>query len=649
MRRTIPLLILITVLFFNSCKKAPLPFDYLIKPVNFSYVTLTDNFMQTRVDTNRINTITYAFEMCRKTGRIENFEIAGGIKKGKFCSKYPFDDSDVYKIIEGASYTLADNYNKELDQFLDSLIQKIAMAQQKDGYLETWRAIDPNSPLADWWGSAARWSGLQGGHELYNLGHLYEAAVAHYQATGKRSLLEIALKSADLITRVFGPGKKIGVPGHEEVEIGLMKLYRVTEDQKYLNLAKFFIDERGDSTNRKIWGEYQQDHMPVKNQREAVGHAVRAGYLYSAMADLTALTGDTTYLPALEAIWNDIVKHKLYITGGVGSKSDGEAFGKPYELPNASAYAETCAAISMVLWNHRMFLLTGNSKYYDFLEETLYNGLLSGIGLNGENFFYQNPLEYDGVNAFNEGTTSRQPWFSCACCPSNLARFIPQIPGLIYAVTDNLIYINLYISNKAIIQVHNYKVHLQMTSGYPWNGDSNIKINVSGTKDLIFGFRVPSWVKGNTVDNDLYHIINYNTGSFEINVNNKPIVYSMKNGYALISRKWAQGDIINVHFTIKPDLVQSNDSVADDKNKIAVELGPLLYCAEGQDNGPDFKELYIDNKSQLNPMEDYKMGMHFKKIEIDHPDLTKLILIPYSLWANRGLAPMKVWIKYTSR
>ncbi len=370
------LLIIFVCIISFSCTRKNQFHDYPIKEVNFKEVQLTDNFWEPRIITNRDVTIPYGFKMCEQTGRVDNFMIAAGMKKGQFCSQYPFDDSDVYKIIEGASYSLEKEYNKELDQYLDSLIFKISKAQEKDGYLETWRTINPDKPLAQWWGSAPRWSNLATGHELYNLGHLYEAAVAHYQATGKRTLWDVALKSANLICNVFGPGKKIGVPGHEEVEIGLMKLYRLTRKPKYLNLAKFFIDERGDSTKRKIWGEYQQDQMPVRDQREAVGHAVRAGYLYSAMTEMTALTGDTTMMPALNAIWNDVTDHKLYITGGVGARSEGEAFGNAYELPNRTAYAETCAAIAMVLWNHRMFLLTGDSKYYDFLERTLYNGLI---------------------------------------------------------------------------------------------------------------------------------------------------------------------------------------------------------------------------------------------------------------------------------
>ncbi len=646
MNRSLAILILISAIF-SACTKRKTFSDYPIKEVNFKTVKLTDHFWEPRIVTNRDITIHYGFKMCEKTGRVDNFMIAAGMKKGQFCSHYPFDDSDVYKIIEGASYTLETEYNKELDQYLDSLILKISKAQEKDGYLETWRTINPDKPLAEWWGSAPRWSNLATGHELYNLGHLYEAAAAHYQATGKRTLLNVALKSANLICNVFGPGKKIGVPGHEEVEIGLMKLYRLTGETKYLNLAKFFIDERGDSTKRKIWGEYQQDHMPVRQQREAVGHAVRAGYLYTAMTELTALTGDTTMMPALNAIWNDIAEHKLYITGGVGSRSEGEAFGKPYELPNKSAYAETCAAIAMVLWNHRMFLLTGDSKYYDFLERTLYNGLISGIGLNGDSFFYENPLEVTGDSSFNEGTGSRQPWFTCACCPSNLARFIPQIPGLIYAVKNNRIYVNLYISNKAYFKAGQNEVKLEMESGFPWKGNNRITINLPEETTLTFALRIPSWNEGSVINGDLYSFRDPQKIPFEVKVNGENADYSIEKGYLLVSRKWRKGDIIDLDFSLRPQVMTANKNILSDTGKEAIQYGPLLYCAEGVDNKGK-GNFYFTDDVQFKP--EITSGMEIPCLQISaiNPDHSVIKLIPYSFWSNRGPSTMKVWIDHKS-
>ncbi len=640
------ILILITLfLIVNGCKQNTIRHDYPFRGVSIRNVKITDNFWKPRIIANRDITIPYAFGMCQKTGRIKNFIIAASRKKGQFCSQYPFDDSDVYKIIEGASYTLETYYDKSLDIYLDSLIQKIASAQEKDGYLETWRIINPDKPLAPWWGSAPRWSNLQSGHELYNLGHLYEAAVAYYQATGKKTLLNVAIKSADLICQVFGPGKMIGVPGHEEVEIGLMKLYRVTHDPKYLNLAKFFIDMRGDSTKRKTWGEYQQDQMPVREQREAVGHAVRAGYLYSAMTDLTALTGDTTMLPALNSIWNDIADHKLYITGGVGSRSEGEAFGNSYELPNSTAYAETCAAISMVLWNHRMFMLTGNSKYYDFLERTLYNGLISGVSLNGNSFFYENPLESSGDSTFNEGGTTRQPWFACACCPSNLTRIIPQIPGLIYAIRDKDIYVNLYISNNANISIGNDTVHLSMKSGMPYSGNTQITVNIPDQTELTLALRIPSWAQGRIINDRLYHMEGENLKNIKIQVNGKNVNYVMDEGYAMIARKWNKGDIVQINFDIEPEVIRADSQVASDRDKVALGFGPIIYCAEGIDND-HLGQLSLDNKTRLTAALYKGFGIPVVRIIATNPDHSHATFIPYSFWSNRGPSAMKVWINY---
>jgi DUF1680 family protein len=624
-----------------SCKK-PVNRDYPIKQVGFQDVRLSDNFWKPRIDTNRLVTIQYAFSMCDKTGRIDNFAIAGNLKKGSFCSKYPFDDSDVYKIIEGASYTLETDYDTLLDHYLDTLIEKITLAQEKDGYLETWRTIDPNHPLADWWGTAERWSNLQQGHELYNLGHLYEAAVAHYTATGKKSLLNVAIKSADLICNVFGPGKKIGVPGHEEVEIGLIKLFRITGNSSYLKLADFFIKERGNSADRQLWGEYHQDHKLVKDQREAVGHAVRAGYLYTAMTDLMAINNDTAYSTALNSIWSDITDHKLYVTGGVGATSNGEAFGKSYELPNSTAYAETCAAISMILWNSRMFRLTGESKYYDFLERTLYNAFLSGVGLSGKEFFYPNPLESDGISGFNYGSPTRQPWFSCACCPSNITRFIPQIPGLIYAQDDDKIYINLYISNSADIKMNGNDVKLTMKSDFPWSGNTSIRIDQTENKDFTLAFRIPSWVTGNIFGNNLYKIINNQEGSYNVSVNGRPFDYKIKNGYALINSNWKTGDKINIDIPMNTALISSNYEISQNRNKVAIQKGPLVYCEEGLDNNQN--ELTINEKDPIG--EEMKEISSIKYVQIISGEKGEIKFIPYSFWSNRGASPMKVWIDH---
>jgi DUF1680 family protein len=425
--------------------------DYPIAPVRFTQVSINDNFWKPRLDKNIEVSIPSSFTKCKETGRIENFLVAGKLKKGEFRGRFPFDDSDLYKIIEGASYSLAINPDPQLSMYLDTLISYISAAQEPDGYLMTWMTINPNKPPTDWSGTG-RWTNIQSGHELYNMGHFYEAAVAHYTATGKRNMLNLAIKNADLIVNTFGPGKTISVPGHEEIEIGLVKLYRVTGNTKYLDMAKFFIDHRGNPEGRThLYGEYAQDAVPVIHQTEPVGHAVRAGYLYSAMTDICAITGDTSYMNALVKIWDNIVSKKIYITGGIGSRSSGESFGDNYELPNRTAYNETCAAIASVLWNYRMFLMTGDSKYIDVLERTIYNGMLSGVSLEGDNFFYPNPLEADGTSKFNMGSCTRSPWFDCSCCPSNVTRFMPSLPGYVYAVKDKQLFINLFIEIKQVL------------------------------------------------------------------------------------------------------------------------------------------------------------------------------------------------------
>ncbi|MCJ7680724.1 MAG: glycoside hydrolase family 127 protein, partial [Candidatus Aminicenantes bacterium] len=421
--------------------------DYPIQPVPFTAVDVSDAFWSPRLEINRTVTIPYAFEQCEETGRVKNFEeaakvLSAEIEQGQFCTAYTFDDSDLYKIIEGASYSLKVRYDPELDGYLDKLITTIAAAQEEDGYLYTARSVNAEKPHQ--WVKENRWDNLYMGHELYNMGHLYEAAYAHHLATGKRTLLDIALKNADLLVSVFGPDKQRGVPGHQVIEIGLAKLYRISGEQKYLDLAKYFLDDRGKAEGRKLFGEYSQDHVPVIEQSEAVGHAVRAAYMYAGMADIAALTGDRSYIDAIDRIWDNVVTKKIYLTGGIGATGAWEGFGPAYELPNGSAYAETCASIANVFWNHRMFLLHGDARYIDVLERVIYNGALSGIGFSGDRFFYSNPLASFGQH-------SRRLWFTCACCPSNVTRFLPSIPGYAYAVRGDDVYVNLFIQSDADI------------------------------------------------------------------------------------------------------------------------------------------------------------------------------------------------------
>lgn len=476
--------------------------DYPIRAVPISQVQMHDGFWSERIDTGREVTLPYTFRKCEETGRIDNFAIAGGLKSGRQGGVYPFDDTDVYKAIEGASYSLILHPDPQLDQYLDSLIVQIAAAQEESGYLYTARKNEPEWLVRR--SGATRWSNLAWSHELYNAGHLFEAAVAHSQATGKRSLLNVALKNADLIDSVFGPEKIQSPPGHQEIEIGLVKLYRVTGEEKYLRLAKFFLDQRGYSHNgRELWGEYAQDHKPVLEQDEAVGHAVRAPYMYAGMLDVSALTGDTRYAEASIKLWENVVGKKLYITGGLGAVGMGERFAGNYDLPNKSAYQETCASIANVLWNHRLFLYTGNAKYIDVLERTLYNALLSGVALTGDLFFYPNVLSSKGYH-------ERFPWFDCACCITNMSRFIPSLPKYIYAQENGKLYVNLFAGSEAAIPLGENNIRISQETRYPWEGAVKITVDPEQPGDFELRIRIPGWAQNQAVPGDLYRFQNTN-------------------------------------------------------------------------------------------------------------------------------------------
>lgn len=622
--------------------------DYPITPVEFTRVHISDAFWMPRLDINKKVTIPYSFIKCEESGRIENFKVAGGINKGKFRGIFPFDDSDVYKIIEGASYSLTTNPDPVLEKYIDTLISYIAAAQEEDGYLQTWRTIDPASPPNTWSGNEERWSNIGSGHELYNMGHFYEAAVAHFQATGKRTLLDLALKNADLIVATFGTDKIVNVPGHQEIELGLIKLYRVTGKKEYLNLAHFFLDMRGREDKReKLNGKYSQDHIPVTDQSEAVGHAVRAGYMYSAMADIAAMTNDTAYLSALEKIWDNVTGYKQYITGGVGARHEGESFGANYELPNLTAYNETCAAIANIFWNYRMFLLTGNGKYMDVLERTLYNGMISGVSLSGDKFFYPNPLASDGTSVFNEGTCSRSPWFSCSCCPSNVTRFIPSIPGYIYAIKDDQLFVNLFIGNKTNIEIEGKNVSLEQNTEYPWKNSTQILINPTSKVKFNLKIRIPDWAQNRIMDGNLYHFVNDAEASLIIKVNGKEIPVEINHGYATIYRVWKKGDKVDIQFPMNVRLVAANKNVQEDLGKLAVECGPIVYCAEGTDNDLDiFKIAAIKENSKFTL--EYKPhllgGINEITAQVSYlSETTELHLIPYCVWNNRGVGKMSVW------
>lgn len=615
--------------------------DYPITPVPVTRVKINDGFWSVKLETNRTVTIPSSFRKCEETGRVDNFSIAAGIREGGFQSKYPFDDSDVYKIMEGASYSLAAHPDPELEKYLDDLIATIAMAQEKDGYLMTWRSIDPNKPPTDWSGDE-RWANTLNGHELYNAGHLYEAAVAHFQATGKRTFLDIALKNAGLIIETFGPGKLMMPPGHEEIEIGLVKLYRVTSDRKYLDLAEFFIDQRGNSKGHEPYGETYQDHIPVREQEEAVGHAVRAAYLYSGMADVAALTGNEGYLKALEKIWENLVNRKLYITGGIGSIRGDEAFGRDYSLPNETAYNETCAAIANIFWNQRMFLLKGDAAYIDVLERTLYNNMPAGVSLGGDTFFYPNILEFDGREAFNYGIAGRSEWFNCSCCPSNVSRFIPSIPGYIYSTRDDTIFINLYIGNEAEIPMQGSLVGIEQRTAYPWNGSVRIKVDPGKATRFSLKLRIPGWAVNRPVPGNLYSYMNPGPGTFRVSVNGKEVRPETERGYQTISRTWKNDDVIQLDIPMPALLVRAHENVEADAGKVAVQRGPVVYCAEAVDNNGSALDLAIPGNALFQERfeENTLQGTMFLTAGRGK---RKVTLVPYHAWANRKIGEMKVW------
>lgn len=620
---------------------------YPISPVPFTSVKITDAFWGQRIKASREVTIPLAFSKCEETGRYKNFEKAAHPSESNKVEGFTFDDTDVYKTIEGASYSMQTYPDKKLDKYIDSVLTIVKKAQEPDGYLYTFRTMNPKHTHE--WAGTKRWEKEEDlSHELYNLGHMVEGAIAHYQATGKRNFLDIAIKFADCAVREVGdkPGQTMVVPGHQIAEMAMSKLYVLTGNVKYLNFAKLLLDKRGFTDTKN---EYAQTHKPVLEQDEAVGHAVRAAYMYSGMADVAALTGDKGYVNAIDHIWENIVNKKLYLTGGIGATGHGEAFGKNYELPNMSAYCETCAAIGNVYLNHRLFLLHGEAKYYDVLERTLYNGLISGVSLDGGSFFYPNPLESIGQH-------QRQAWFGCACCPSNICRFIPSVPGYIYAVHDNDLYVNLFMANQSDLKVNGKAVALKQTTNYPWSGDVNMEVSPKGKQNFTLKIRLPGWVQGNVVPGNLYSYNDKKTLSYTIKVNGTTVTSKIEKGYFSINRVWKKGDKVEVHFDMETRTVKANSAVESNYGKIAIERGPIVYCAEWPDNDFNIFSIILNKKPvfKVETKKDLLYGIN--TIQTDAQSLTydlqgkletkeiKLNLIPYYAWSHRGSGDMAVWI-----
>jgi len=590
-----------------------------LSAVPFTDVTVSDEFWAPRIEINRTKSLPHNFHWCEKTGRFGNFAKAGGLMKGEFEGIY-FNDSDVYKVLEGASYSLASHPDPKLDAMVDDAIAKIASAQDDDGYLMTYYTLaEPNN----------RWTNLHKMHELYCAGHMFESAVAHYQATGKRTFLDVAIRVADNVDSIFGPDKRHDVPGHEEIELALVKLYRITGDERYFKLAQFFIDERGNSTHREIYDSYCQDHEPVREQSEPTGHAVRAMYLYSGMADVAAISGDRGLIDALNHLWDNTVNRKMYITGAVGSTRHGEAFGKDYELPNDTAYCETCASIGMVLWNHRMNLLHADAKYVDVLERVMYNGFLAGIGISGKQFFYVNPLSSDGGH-------HRQPFFNCACCPSNVVRFLPSMPAYIYAHDGDGIYVNLYIAGVGTIPCGSGTVKLAQQTRYPWDGGVKITVEPEKASAFAINVRIPGWCEGAGIE-----------------VNGKSMEVAVEKGYATIKREWKRGDVIDLNMPMPIRRVYAHPDVKADTGRVALQRGPIVYCLEAVDNGGDVLHLALPKDAKLtaehrNDLFHGTTVIKGKALAVSADDKdgtpTDFVAIPYHLWDNREPGQMVVWI-----
>lgn len=637
---------------------------YPIQAIPFHKVVLQDKLWAPRLETVRNSTIPHVFRKNLETGRVKNFQMAAMSNPTAVCSAFPFDDTDLYKQIEGVAYALQIKPDPALAARVDSLIAIIAAAQEPDGYLYTWRTIverrnNPNL-IAEvdhkganlGWLTGTRWAKEDDlSHELYNAGHLYEAAVAWFQATGKRNLLDVALKNAKLVDQSFGPGKLQKAPGHQEIELGLVKLYEVTGEKRWLDLAKFFIDVRG-------YGHpYSQNHAKVKDQRDAQGHAVRLAYMYAAVTDITALTGTKEYDTALKAVWEDIVNKQIYITGGVGATGSNEGFGGAYDLPNYSAYCETCSSIAFVNWSQKMYQLTGDTRYLDVVELNLYNALNAGMSISGDHFFYPNPLE-------SRKNTARTEWFSCACCPPNLVRFFSSLGSFFYAQKGNELYLNLFAASKTSFNTSKGKkqipVDLELISDYPATGNIKVRVDPAQPNTFTFKVRIPGWAKGEAIPLGLYSFVDPQIRPVVFKVNGKVFPAKISGGYASIQRNWKKGDVVEFELPMDVQKVAAHPLVKADEGRYALKSGPFVYCLEGQDQADDRvlnmlvkKDAKINRQYDANllggqPTLQFEGQLITKKISDSNGEFQPMSLkaIPYYAWANRGRANMLVWLPY---
>jgi DUF1680 family protein len=626
-------------------------------------VRIDDSFWAPRIEVNNTRTLEVVRHHLIETGAIDNFAIAASKKPGKFRGPF-WSDSDVYKWLEGAAYSLAARRDPDLEAKVDEVIASIGAAQMKDGYLDTYfQLVYPDG----------KWKFMAFGHECFCAGHLYEAAVAHFEATGKRNLLDIAIRHANHVDSVFGPGKRDGQPGHEVIELALVKLYRATGDAKYLKLSEFFLDQRGQKPSffereyqrldpdfrtdflgrtiglRTLYDEffrkdparfdtqYSQDHLPVRQQDKVVGHAVRAMYLYSGMADVAGETGDRGLFEALLRLYNDLTTKRIYVTGGIGPSAENEGFTRDYDLPNESAYQETCASIGVAMWAQRMLALTGNSRYADTVESALYNGFPAGVSLDGETFFYVNPL-------YSAGKVTRQRWFSVPCCPTNVARIMPSIGKYIYSQSDDALWVNLYVQSRVT-----GPVALSQRTDFPWSGAVQLTISKPAASEYGLRLRIPDWA-----------------GGAEFKLNGQAVHPPVESGYAVFHRRWAVGDVIDLSLPMQVQFLEAHPSVLEDRGRVALRRGPIIYAIEQADNAADLDRIVLPRSAKLAARYDsgvlkgvaiitgqamlapdgaWREQLYRPARTEDLQGPVDIRAVPYCTWANRGSGKMAVWVE----
>ena len=623
------------------------------EPVNFSQVTITDSFWKPTMDkvaTTTLPACIYQTEV--KTSRIRNFEKVARNKNlpaGQAGEKHEgifYDDSDVYKALEAIAYSLKNHPDAALEKKADEWIDKIAAAQLPDGYIGTYYSL---GRLPE------RWTDMSM-HEDYNGGHLLEAAVAYYNSTGKRKLLEVGVKFADHFDSLFGPGKRHWVTGHQELELALVKLYGVTKDKRYLNLSHWLLEERGHKYAKGYtwtdWKDtaYAQDVVPMREQKEITGHAVRAMYLYTGAADVAALTGDEGYMKAMNAVWEDVVYRNMYVTGGIGSSGSNEGFSNDYDLPNEQAYCETCASVGMVFWNQRMNLLTGESKFIDVLEKSLYNGARDGLSLSGDLFFYGNPLASNGKHF-------RKEWFGTACCPANIARLVASLGDYVYGVSDKGLWVNLFVGSTTLVKFGKTDVPIKLESNYPWEGSVKLTVEPKSKVKFAVHVRIPGWAQGEAAPGGLYTFENDSKTSFTLSVNGKPAVYTLDKGYAVVDREWRKGDQLELTLPMDVKRIVARTELKQDVDRVALQRGPLVYCVEGADNNGKAWDLILPDNATFKTSFQKNLLEGVVTIQFQAPtiqvgqdglsvntEVKTITAIPYYAWCNRGQNPMQVWL-----